>query len=123
MVTAVRVAIVGAPVSCGAEVKDTWRELSEWIAGQLRRRYGDSVRVEYHDLFDPDCPPLPPNSRLPLVMVNGEVLSSGGKLSLPLIRRAVEVLGARSGAADQTPHAKDGVSARATAESASGTIR
>lgn len=93
MVTPVRVTIVGAPVSCGAEVKDTWRELSEWVAGQLRRRYGEAVRVQYHDLFDASCPPLPPDASLPLVMVNGEVLTSGGKLSLPLIRRAVEALG------------------------------
>lgn len=99
MVTAVRVAIVGAPVSCGDEVKDTWRELARWVAAQLRRRYGDSVRVEYHDLFDPECPPLPPDAQLPLVMVDGEVLTSGGKLSLPLIRRAIDAPAAMSGSA------------------------
>lgn len=90
--------IVGAPVSCGAEVKDTWRELSDWVAGQLRRRYGDDVRVAYHDLFDASCPSLPPDTGLPLVLVNGEVLTSGGKLSLPLIRRAVEALGVSAAA-------------------------
>jgi disulfide oxidoreductase YuzD len=93
MVTPIRLVIVGAPVSCGAEVKDTWRGLAEWVAGQLSQRYGDAVRVQYHDLFDPDCPSLPRNSQLPLVIVNGEVLSSGGKLSVPLIRRAVEAAG------------------------------
>jgi disulfide oxidoreductase YuzD len=104
VVTPVHVAIVGAPVSCGAEVKDTWRELSLWIADQLRRRYGDAIRVDYHDLFDPDCPALPPDAELPLVTVDGEVLTSGGKLSLPRIRRAVEALGA-------TPRAPESSSA------------
>jgi disulfide oxidoreductase YuzD len=121
MVRSVRVAIVGAPVSCGPEVKDVWRELSGWVAGQLDRRYGDAVRVEYYDLFDPRCPPMPPDAQLPLVMLNGEVLTSGGKLSLPMIRRAVEALGVRPRASGQG--STDGVSARATAESAPGTSR
>jgi hypothetical protein len=38
IVTPVRVVIVGAPARRGAEVKDTWREFSEWAAGRLRRR-------------------------------------------------------------------------------------
>ncbi|HEX9123918.1 MAG TPA: hypothetical protein VF984_11285 [Actinomycetota bacterium] len=97
MVRPVRVTIVGAPVACGAEVKDTWRELSQWVAGQLHRRYGDAVLVEYYDLFDPGCPPLPPDAELPLVLLNGEILTSGGKLSVPSIRRAVEALGVTPG--------------------------
>jgi len=89
----VRVTIVGAPVACGAEVKDTWRELSEWAASQLHRRYGDAVLVQYHDLLDKDCPPLPADAQLPLVLVDDRVLTSGTKLSIPTIRRAVEALG------------------------------
>lgn len=123
MVRPVRVAIVGAPASCGSEVKDVWRELSGWVAGQLGRRYGDAVLVDYHDLFDLDCPPMPSDAQLPLVTVNGEVLSSGGKLSLPTIRRAVEALGVTPWASGQPSDPEDGVSARATAESAPGTSR
>lgn len=92
MVSPVRIAIIGAPVACGTEVKDTWRELSQWISRQLQTRHGNSVRVEYHDLFDPACPLIPPGAELPLVIAGGEVLSSGGKLSLPLIRHAVEAI-------------------------------
>jgi disulfide oxidoreductase YuzD len=105
MVTPVRVTIVGAPVACGTEVKDTWRELATWIAGELRRRYGDAVEVDYHDLFDPDSPSLPAGTHLPLVLLDGRVLSSGGKLSVPVIRKALEgagvapVLARSSGAA------------------------
>lgn len=91
-VTTVRVEIVGAPVACVTDVKDTWRELSEYVADQLMHRFDDAVQVDYYDLFDPACPPLPPDAELPLVLVNGEVLSNGGKLSMPLIRRAVERL-------------------------------
>lgn len=123
MVRPVHVEIVGAPVSCGPEVKDTWRELAGWVAGQLDRRYGDAVKVEYHDLFDRDCPPLPPDAELPLVMVDGDVLTSGGKLSVPNIRRAVEALGVRPRAPGQASVPEEGVSARATAESAPGTSR
>ncbi len=46
-----------------------------------------------HRLFDPACPPLPPGAQLPLVFVNGEVLSNGGKISAPAIRRRLEALG------------------------------
>jgi len=97
MVTPVDVTIVGAPVACGPEVKDAWRELSLWVKGQLRSRYGDAVQLEYHDLFDPGCPPLPSNVELPLVFVDGKVVTSGGKLSVPLIRRAVEAAGVHPG--------------------------
>jgi hypothetical protein len=96
----VAIQIIGAPVACTAGVKDTWRELTAWAAGQLRRHFGDSVRVDYYDLFDPACPPLPPGAQLPLVLINGEVFSSGGKISIPAIRRRVEALGCRP--ADET---------------------
>lgn len=86
----VMVAIVGAPVACQEGVKDTWREVAGWAAGQLAARFGEGVQVHYYDLFDADCPPMPPQSQLPLVLVNGELLSSGGKISVPAIRRKIE---------------------------------
>ncbi len=85
--------IIGAPVVCAGEVKDTWRDLAKWIAGKLRMRYGTAVTTTYYDLFDPNCPPLPPDIQLPLVLVNGQVFSSGGKLSMPAIRRHLNALG------------------------------
>jgi hypothetical protein len=51
------------------------------------------VRLDYVDLFDPACPPLPPDAQLPVVLVNQEVVSSGGKISLPAINRRLEALG------------------------------
>ena len=86
------VQIVGAPVACKDGVKDTWRATAVWAGEQLRLRFGDRVRVEYFDLFDPAAPPVPPGTRLPLVTVNGEMLSSGGKISIPALRRKIETL-------------------------------
>ena len=90
---AVIIHIIGAPVACAEGVKDTWREVAGWAAAQLRNRIGTAVHVQYFDLFDPDCPPLPQEAQLPLVLVNGQVLSSSGKISVPVIRRHLESLG------------------------------
>lgn len=87
------VQIVGAPVACADGVVDSWRKLTVYIADKLNAQFGTAVRVEYFDLFDPGCPSLPPDAQLPLVMVNGEVLSSGAKISMPDIRRRLEELG------------------------------
>jgi hypothetical protein len=85
--------IIGAPIACAEGVKDSWRDLSVYMGGRLIERYGPAVEVAYYDLFDPACPPLPPDAELPLVLVNGDMLSSGGKLSMPAIRRHLEANG------------------------------
>jgi len=90
--TPASVQIIGAPVACAEGVKDTWRDVARHAADQLIARFGDSVRVQYFDLFDPDCPALPDGAQLPLVIIEGEVLSSGGKISVPAIRRRIEAL-------------------------------
>ncbi len=87
--------IIGAPIACSDGLKDSWREVAGWAAGQLKTRFGDDVSVQYFDLLDTGCPPLPPGVQLPLVLVNGEVLSSGGKISVPSIRKRVEALRVR----------------------------
>jgi hypothetical protein len=88
--------IVASPVACAEGVRDTWRDVAAWAADQLVRRFGESIEVRYFDLFDPACPPLPPGAQLPLVLVNGEVLSSGSKISVPAIRMRIEALGQTS---------------------------
>ena len=90
------VQIIGAPIACAEGVKDTWRDVAKHAADQLIARFGDSVRVQYFDLFDPDCPTLSAGAQLPLVIIEGEVLSSGGKISVPAIRRRIEALDVRS---------------------------
>ncbi len=86
------VRISGAPVACAEGVKDTWREIATWIGENLATRFGEKVQVAYLDLFDPACPPLPPNAQLPLVYIDDEIFSSGGKLNGPAIRRRIEAL-------------------------------
>ena len=84
---------IGAQIACKDGVKDSWRETAEWAARQIKALYGDAVRVEYFDLFDTGCPPLPERVQLPLVLVNNRVVSSGGKISIPIIRKSLEELG------------------------------
>ena len=86
------VQIIGAPIACKEGVKDTWREVAEWADGQLQQRFGKGVQVQYFVLFDPACPPMPSGAQLPLVLVNGEVLTMGGKISVPAIRRKIEMI-------------------------------
>ena len=88
----VLVQIVGAPVACAEGTKDSWRGVSNWVAGQLRVRFGDRVEVKYYNLFDVDCPPMPAEAQLPLVLAEGQVVSSGGKISIPLLRKKLEAL-------------------------------
>lgn len=84
------VQIVGAPIACAEGVKERWREMAQWVSGQLKKHFGDAVRVEYYDLFGPTCPQLPADAQLPLVLINGEVISSGGKIPMPTIRKRLE---------------------------------
>jgi disulfide oxidoreductase YuzD len=86
------VQIIGSPVACIEGVKDTWREMAHWASGHLHNRFDNAVRVEYYDLFDPDCPSLAPGVELPLVLIDGEVISNGGKLPMPTIRKYIEAL-------------------------------
>ena len=88
----VAVQIVGAQVACEGGVKDSWRDTAKWAEGQLKARFGEAVAVRYYDLFDADCPSLPEGTQLPLVLMEGEVVSSGGKISIPIIRHRVEEL-------------------------------
>lgn len=92
MSRSVIVHIISAPIACKDGVKDSWREVAKWAADQLKGHFGEAVDARYFDLFDVDCPPMPVNAQLPLVLINGEVLTSGGKISIPAIRRKIESL-------------------------------
>ncbi len=88
----IRVEIIGAKIACKDGVKDTWREVADWAGGQLRQHFGDSVAVQYFDLFDPACPAIPSGAQLPIVLVEHEMLSSGGKISVPKVKRKIEMI-------------------------------
>lgn len=88
----VLVEIIGAPIACKEGVKDSWREVARWAGDQLKGRFGEAVQVKYYDLFDVDCPSMPKEAQLPVVLVNGETTINGGKISVPAIRRKIETL-------------------------------
>jgi disulfide oxidoreductase YuzD len=92
MSNTVLVQIIGAPIACKEGVKDSWREVARWAEDQLKRRFGEAVQVKYYDLFDVDCPSMPNEAQLPVVLVNGETTINGGKISIPVIRRKIEIL-------------------------------
>ena len=92
MSNTVLVQIIGAPIACKDSVKDSWREVACWAEDQLKRRFGEAVQVKYYDLFDVDCPSMPKEAQLPVVLVNGEATINGGKISIPAIRRKIESL-------------------------------
>ena len=85
----VTVEIVGVPVACGGGVKDSWREIASWVARELERAFGGAVRVQYHDLFESGCPALPADAKLPVVLIDGEPITVGEKISIPTIRKAL----------------------------------
>ena len=93
MTTQILVKIIGAPVACKDGIRETWREVAAWTADKLRSQFGEKVRVQYYDLFDPNCPTLPPDSQLPVVFVDEVLVSIGGKISIPIIRKKIEELG------------------------------
>jgi len=89
--------IVGAPLGCDGDAKDSWRRAAAWVGTELERAYGGSVRVRYFDLFDPGCPRLPGGASLPVVLVAGEAILVGKKISLSAIRKHLDDLSAKSG--------------------------
>ena len=86
------VQIVGTPVACADGIKESWQEVATWTKHKLSERFGEMVKVEYYDLFDPSCPSLPENSKIPVVLIDGKIFSNGGKISLIAIRKSIEAI-------------------------------
>lgn len=96
------VRIFGVPVACASGVTEPWQEVADWVRQQLTGRFGDEqVTVEYYDLFSPEMDRFPEvmalvaagQGQVPLVFVNGELVSSGSKVSVPDIRHRLEAMG------------------------------
>ncbi len=94
--------VVVVAVSAGSCAgKPTWETAAGLLRSQLRRRFGESVSVEFIELFTPRSFELPEvledigneSLRLPVVLVNEQVASAGVKLNEGLIaRRIAEIL-------------------------------
>ncbi len=95
----ITVRIFGVPIACSKGVTDAWRQVADRAKVQLAARFGDSVSVEYYDLFSPDMDRFPEvmekvkgGAQVPLILVGNEMLSAGGKVSIPAIARHIEGL-------------------------------
>jgi hypothetical protein len=92
----VDVLIVGLPPAGGCPSGKTWRAAAEFVGSRLVERFGPAVRFEYVDLFTPAMAVHPNVEALvaagtlaPIVLIDGETQSSGGKLHVSAIERAV----------------------------------
>ena len=96
MSESVVVRIFGVPMACSKGVVDAWRNVAGQASGQLARRFGDRVTVEYYDLMSPEMERFPEalakvseGAQVPLVFVGDNLLSSGGKVSVPAIAKHI----------------------------------
>jgi disulfide oxidoreductase YuzD len=95
----IRVTVIA--VSAGACAgKPTWQSAASVLRTRLERRFGSSVSVEYVEFFSARCLEFESvmqgiageSLRLPVVLVNGEVHSSGLKLNEGQLAREVQQL-------------------------------
>lgn len=91
------VLIVGLPSAATCPPEKTWRAAAGFVTQRLHARFGNDVAVAYVDLFSPEMAGHPDvETRIaadglvpPVVVVDGSVLSSGGKLNVSAIERAI----------------------------------
>ena len=92
----VEVRVFVAPdTSCGHGA--TWSAASALVLDRLQRRFGAAVAAEHVEMFSPRSFEFPETmaaieagARLPVVTIDGRIVSEGGKLSERIIREAVE---------------------------------
>lgn len=93
------VLIAGLPSAASCPPERTWRAAAGFVAQRLQARFGDEVTIDYVDLFSPEMAGHSDVERaiadgldLPLVLLDGAVHSSGGKLNVSAIERAVAAI-------------------------------
>lgn len=101
------VRVFGIPAAPGCPADQTWEAVTRWMGERLAGRFGAQVQTEYVDLFGSAMTRFPEVTALvtggaaspPIVTVDGTVVSAGGKVSVPAVRKTLEALGLRPGAA------------------------
>jgi hypothetical protein len=96
--TAVPVLVFAAPDASCAQGQ-TWSAVTAYVGARLHKRFGERIAVEHVELFSarsfefPDAlAAIERGAPLPVVVVDGRIVSQGGKLSERTIAAAVEVL-------------------------------
>ncbi len=95
----IQVHVFGIPTpDSTAPSQDGWREAAHWLGRALERRHPGRVTVCYHDLLSSDMSRFPEvmdvlrdqDPSVPLVFVDGHLVSQGRKLSAGVIERYLE---------------------------------
>ena len=86
----IKVQIIGTQIACSEGLKDSWRELAAFVKSQLSVRFPNKVEVEYFDLFDAGCPSFPKEAQIPVLLIDGELFSSGGKIAIPKLTKFLD---------------------------------
>ena len=99
------VLILGAPPTVGCTPGKTWRAAALYVGERLSDRFGAALRFDYVDLFSTEMQGHPELERLitagnalPLVLIDGDLRFSGGKLNVTAIERAIAEAITRSAA-------------------------
>ena len=90
------VLVLGLPPAAGCAPGKTWRAAAEYLHARLVARFGPVVHFAYADLFSAEMGEHPEletlvaeGTPLPIVLIDGVLRSSGGKLNVTAIERAV----------------------------------
>ncbi len=90
------VLVLGLPPAAGCAPGKTWRAAAEYLQKRLVARFGSAVRFAYADLFSTEMGEHPEfetlvseGTPLPIVLIDGRLRFSGGKLDVTAIERAV----------------------------------
>lgn len=97
------VTILAPPMPECAPGKQTWVDVADAAARHLRTRFGEAVVVDFVEMFSSEAfarlelmSAVEDNSlALPVVFVDGDVLSSGGRIDFGLICRDLDRRGAK----------------------------
>jgi disulfide oxidoreductase YuzD len=88
------VKIFGVPVA-GCKPGKTWQDTANFAKNWLSSRFGEQVKVEYIEFLPPKWKEFPQiidlinkgKAKIPIIVVNDEVLSTGGKVNISQIER------------------------------------
>jgi disulfide oxidoreductase YuzD len=109
--------IFGAPTACSGGVSDGWRSAGLAIGGRLVQWFGEQVHFEYVDLLKPEMDRFPrvverissERLQLPIVFIEDELFSAGGKINGPGLRRRVEEMLSASEPAKEQEFSRHGL--------------
>lgn len=92
--------IFGAPVA-GCKPGKTWQDAANFAKNWLSSRFGEQVEVEYIEFLPPKWKEFPKiidlinkgEAKIPIITVNDEVISCGGKVDISQIGKHLQAIG------------------------------